>query len=215
MDTNKKDEIETEVDKIFDEIISKNKSKSQILTDNKLNEINRDKIPLIQYIITSEEIEELEKNKIIINNNFSPEIANSESQISLKTPLEKIFYAILWKTGSLSYSNSLIEGIKAKDNEELPEKRIVFHQFGRFLTNINEPIIDQHVLRCFLIHKNGCKDEYFEKDLVKNHKDEAKEYIKWVKQIISNHETNLNKFEIDEILFLLGKDIKKKHKTNK
>lgn len=103
-------------------------------------------------------------NKISIVDNTDAH--TSEPKIILKTSLEKLFFTLIWKNGLLNRFSSIIDGIKDPNNttnksdddgsetEYLePNNGIVFTQFGRYLSNKKQPIIDQHVLRYYYLIK--------------------------------------------------------------
>lgn len=96
--------------------------------------------------------------------------------IVLKTPLEKLFFALIWKNQQFSRFSSIVEGIKdplnelkeknkdKKQNEENTgsieaDNAVVFRQFGRYLANTKQPIIDQHVLRFYFLLVELNKDK--------------------------------------------------------
>ena len=132
-------------------------------------------------------------------------IENSKDFLNPKTELEKFFYAVLWKQGDLIKLQNIIDGINKKD----VKKGFVFHQFGKFLSSETEPIIDQHTLRSFAYFKN--KTEYYSiTELTIKHKDFITEYKKFIQDSLKKIEGNNNEilFEIDRILFILGRYIK-------
>ena len=134
-------------------------------------------------------------------------IENSKDFLNPKTELEKFFYAVLWKQGDLIKLQNIIDGINKKD----VKKGFVFHQFGKFLSSETEPIIDQHTLRSFAYFKN--KTEYYSiTELTIKHKDFITEYKKFIQDSLKKIEGNKNEilFEIDRVLFILGRFLKEK-----
>ena len=122
-----------------------------------------------------------------------------------KTELEKFFYAILWKQGDLIKLQNIIDGINKKD----VKKGFVFHQFGKFLSSDNEPIIDQHTLRSFAYYKH--KTEYYSiTEITIKHLDFITEYKNFIQKLLQKIDGDKNEilFEIDRILFIFGRHIK-------
>lgn len=132
-------------------------------------------------------------------------IENSKDFLNPKTELEKFFYAILWKQGDLIKLQNIIDGINKKD----VKKGFVFHQFGKFLSSDNEPIIDQHTLRSFAYYKH--KTEYYSiTEITIKHLDFITEYKNFIQKLLQKIEGDKNEilFEIDRILFIFGRHIK-------
>jgi len=132
-------------------------------------------------------------------------IENSKDFLNPKTELEKFFYAVLWKQGDLIKLQNIIDGINKKD----VKKGFVFHQFGKFLSSDNEPIIDQHTLRSFAYYKH--KTEYYSiTEITIKHLDFITEYKNFIQKILQKIEGDKNEilFEIDRILFIFGRHIK-------
>lgn len=132
-------------------------------------------------------------------------IENSKDFLNPKTELEKFFYAVLWKQGDLIKLQNIIDGINKKD----VKKGFVFHQFGKFLSSDNEPIIDQHTLRSFAYYKH--KTEYYSiTEITIKHLDFITEYKNFIQKTLQKIEGDKNQilFEIDRILFIFGRYIK-------
>ena len=160
------------------------------------------KYPMIDFEINFED-DEIIFSKIVNEENF---------QEDLKTPLEKLFYSIVWKQGDLTKIKHILKGIK----NESPENAFVFHQFGKFLNDKKQPIIDQHVLRAFDYYK---KDFEFQKisEVSKKHENLIREYKNWILETFKTQEIYDYKFllyKVDRILFLLGKFISIKNKKS-
>lgn len=217
-------DIKNKVDNVFKRLESQidTDSKGTIIKDSNLKkyiiedfdlgdyEINREKYPTILYNVSSEEIAELQKNGFLDNQNkFTKKLSENLNQMD---PITKLLYAMVWKNGDLGKERTIVEGILAT-SDDLPEQGIVFHQFGKFLKDHKEPIIDQHVMRCFLIKNANANaeqeiEEYLQITTVtKKHIDIIKKYKEWVKEIVKNKKYSAN--DIDEILFALGKMIKR------
>ena len=132
-------------------------------------------------------------------------IENSKDFLNPKTELEKFFYAVLWKQGDLIKLQNIIDGINKKD----VKKGFVFHQFGKFLSSDNEPIIDQHTLRSFAYYKH--KTEYYSiTEITIKHLDFITEYKNFIQKLLQKIDGDKNEilFEIDRILFIFGRHIK-------
>jgi hypothetical protein len=125
----------------------------------------------------------------------------------MKTPVEKLLYAFLWKQGDLSKVRHIIEGITGSTLLKDKRSGMVFHQFGKHLSDNEEPIIDINVLRAFAVYtdtqggltKSGISQSPEGAKLV-----EA--YIQWFKKVANTPE---RRFMIDRIMFAIGKHIKK------
>ncbi len=176
--------------------------------------IDRKKIPKIKFTITSKDIEELKSDGLLVEKDggtfFSPFIANAEFPVGKKVdPLIRLMYAVLWKNGDLLKVSRIISGI-TKTPADLNPQGFVFQQFGKFLADPGEPIIDQHVMRVFKIYKTWQTNHdvdlepFFKKGMTNS---DANAYIAWVKDIV--HNKNASRDDIDEILFALGKAAKK------
>jgi hypothetical protein len=126
-----------------------------------------------------------EKTKRKINSSLSILDKNSnEEGLVLKTPLEKIFFAILWKNAQLSRMRSIIAGLKSnidieshaideENNTKDADPPVVFMQFGKYLKDKNEPIIDQHVFRFYTLLRSTQK-KFKDIDGLKNVMNEVK-----------------------------------------
>lgn len=158
------------------------------------------KYPRIKFDVTPAEIAFLtEKNEIGMD--------------KLTTPLEKLMYAVLWKQGDLPKVKHIIDGIisTASNDYNEPKTALVFHQFGRFLADKKEAIIDQHVLRAFAIYKANTdeKAKWYLENGEKNPKDIIQKYQTWLnKNRFSNDSDKM--FLIDRLLMVIGKSCKNK-----
>lgn len=178
----------------------------QILSDNGVKQLNEN-YSQIGFEISAADIAELREEKLINDNN---DVMFVEDYQNLK-PLEKLLYAVCWKNNDLKKIRHIINGITS-EAEDLPSQAIVFHQFGKYLKKQGEPIIDQHVLRAFCLHKEHRKEEWFMTDTItKNHHTDIKEYCDWFKRICKKYaEINNFDFELDAILMSVGKAVKQK-----
>lgn len=127
----------------------------EILRQNKLSDVN---YPAIKFHISVEKIQELKSlgwlNK---DNTFSADLTSTALD-----PIAKLLYAIAWKNGDLQKVKHIVEGILDCEVEDKIEREegVVFYQFGRYLSKTpGEPIIDQHVLRAFAIHRTKDLEE--------------------------------------------------------
>jgi hypothetical protein len=122
------------------------------------------------------------------------------------TPLEKFFYAVLWKDGKLDKIELIIKGISdgLKNNHE-SHSNVVYYYFGKHLTNrIKEPLVDQHTMRAWCLIQDNKKD-------IKNSADitdcDAKNYRSWFLKICRSEKRKSYKDMrlIDSLFFALGK----------
>ncbi len=172
-----------------------------------------DKYPKIGFQITANDIKDLEQQNILRGVDFK-----ELNQEGLKTPLEKLLYAVLWKQGDLVKLKHIIEGIKSTEKSDFDKKEaLVFFQFGKFLGSENEPIIDQHVLRAFGIFKTEDEhkiEEYRKMELIEfKHKSLIEDYKQWLNKLPLNKNQDAL-FKIDRILMSIGKKIKYRNKKN-
>ncbi|MFN4233872.1 MAG: hypothetical protein ACK4IK_03600 [Bacteroidia bacterium] len=150
--------------------------------------------------------------------------------------LEKLFFSVLWKNNQISRFELLIKGLnnydnKEKNREEDYESVKVFEQFGKHLRVPESiPIVDQHVLRAFWLHKlikdneitniddiqKNLNDNILAFDAITNPTSKKKkeifdevfkEYLKWFESLEIN--SNQHNRLIDKTLFVLGKTIYK------
>jgi len=185
------------LDEFFNDL-TLSKSKEDLLNlfiKFNINRRNRDKYPDLEINISLEEIKKLEENSIITNENNLNVLLAKKTDL---TTLEKLLYAVVWKNGDLIKIKHIISGIYG--NAGTTGK--VFNQFGRFLSNKDELIIDQHVLRAFIYFKD--------KEIIKNINNKhfdlfTNDYKNW---IYKNDVYKNNKNIIDELLFEVGKKIK-------
>lgn len=126
------------------------------------------------------------------------------------TSWEKIFYAILWKDGKLESIKRIIEGVEAalEDTKELPTSAVVYHYFGRHLTNrLQEPLLDQHSVRAYRLIENHDQSKIQEiRQAGAPIAKEAEDYRAWFTNILNSE--NVTTYEdsraLDSFLFALG-----------
>lgn len=132
------------------------------------------------------------------------------------TPLEKLFYAVLWKNGDLLKLPHLVNGIIDEPNNT---QAITFHRFGKFLAQPEEnPIIDQHVIRAYkLVTTKDPIDDVLLKVIGKSgllsskDSDTCNNYIAWVKDQheACPHEDRIHLFQVvDDVMFAFGRMIR-------
>jgi hypothetical protein len=126
------------------------------------------------------------------------------------TSWEKIFYAILWKDGKLESIKRIIEGVEAalKNITELPSSAVVYHYFGRHLTNrLKEPLLDQHSVRAYRLIENQDQSRIQEirYSAIPTAKD-AENYRTWFRSILNSEKitTYEDSRVLDSFLFSLG-----------
>lgn len=162
--------------------------KNNIFSVYNLQAIDREKVPEIKFSISRDEIKDLTSEGLLKLENdrytFTSKIADDSSE---RTTLEKLLYAIIWKQMDLGKEARIIDGIMGN---ELPKRTYVFHQFGKFLNDHSEPIIDRNVLKCFKIYTGSENPD---------------DYINWVKSIVKKGVFTAT--DIDEILLQLGRSL--------
>ena len=167
-------------------------------------EKKKKKYPDLNFEFSQKEIEEFSESDLVDN-----QYNIDGNKIDNNNTLAKILYAYIWKQGGHEKIHHIIEGL---NNVELENKRsaFVFTQFGRSLRNINEPIIDQHVIRAFKFYKTEYKDFKFN-SIKKGQLDLVDEYKEWLRK--KTEQINGNPMEIiskiDDILFCIGRELKK------
>jgi len=160
----------------------------------------KNKYPELEFIISKDEIETLKnEGKITNDNKLEPMLAKNGI---LTTTLEKLLYSIIWKNGGLGKESHIISGVLGLNGKS----GIVYNQFGKYLSDKNEIIIDRHVMRAYILCKKGDKRDNIKNNDYNEYLDEYKEWIE-KKDIFNN-----NKRLIDELLFQLDKKIGKKRK---
>lgn len=166
--------------------------------------------PSLRFNISKKEIKYLVNSKLLSKDFYlSNEIAYKKSTDTLT----KILYSVVWKRQDLKKIRNIIQGILGKKNEG---NSVVFYQFGKHLNKpSSEPIIDQNVIRAFLLYKSINKKEKIFKELRKkntvNDKDKVTidKYKKWIIKSVPKNQKTKNGIEtIDKLLFILGQLVK-------
>lgn len=174
---------------------------------------NETTYPKIDFSISKKEIEGLKSANILEEDHyFSKDISSR-----IKDPLTKLLFATVWKNGDLQKIKHIIQGIVDQGSEKSEqESALVFYQFGKHLTKQpGEPIVDQHVIRAFAVY--NCKEGQDPTSILKistlnkNHIEHIVEYKKWLISDKIQGELKSDPdycYEIDKVLFTLGKAIK-------
>jgi hypothetical protein len=137
------------------------------------------------------------------------------------TPLEKLFFAQLWKDGKLRSSGRIVEGVGhgVKQNNTKVSDAIVYHFFGRHLVDpVANPIMDQHSYRAYKLIENQHADIVQIRKIEKvPSEEEATAYCKWfcailnAEKIVTYQDTRI----IDSYLFALGKYAKMRKRDDR
>jgi hypothetical protein len=134
--------------------------------------------------------------------------------LTSKSDFEKTLLAYIWKQGDFNKFENFLKSFSQPELDAKKKRGHVFHQFANHLSNPNEPIIDQHVLRAFkalmLIDSNPVSYEKFEKirrfkDVTNKEINIIRDYKGWSNRIV---EKGFNSKILDDHLFVLGKRIK-------
>lgn len=165
--------------------------------------IDQAKYPRINFTISAEDINfliasgKVNQDYFTLSDNFMPE-----------TLMEKLLYSLIWKQGDVEKISKIIQGINNAPNDS---DSIVFYYFGKHLANKRNPIIDQHVIRAFKCHEKGISYANLKALSQKHNKDDVYRYLSWIKEVALKF-TDIEDciYEIDRILFALGKTIKVK-----
>lgn len=172
-----------------------------------------DQFPKIEFDIKPDEIRVLIDNKIIDKElNFSNDITSK-----LTDTLTKLLYATAWKNGDLKKIKHIIKGIlDHEDVNDNQEEALVFYQFGKYLTKtLEQPIIDQHVIRAFGIYKATDNKDITDlrklQTLNKKQRDLISAYKIWLTSEGISKELRQEMdytYYIDKLLYATGKTIK-------
>lgn len=179
-----------------------------------VNRLDRKDYPELRLSINSDEISTLIADGLLTDEGeFQPRI--SARPLS---PLEKLLYSVVWKNGDLAKVKHIVEGVRGVHADTVRKNGPgqVFHQFGRHLADKREPIMDQHVLRGFLLWRADRNDEkkmdaIRRITLLNNQVSGINDYKNWLKT--ERFDPNLKEsadylMHIDSTLFALGKTIK-------
>ena len=202
------------------EIIMQARSSEELLNfieaDSLLNKnrLDREEYPELKLFISPEEITALKASGVLTETGrFDARLSSTKM-----SSLEKLLYAMAWKNGDLRKITHIVDGIHSAGSST-PRKNgagQVFHQFGRHLADRKEPIIDQHVLRGFMLWRHsGADDKQVNKirrmNLLDRHGVDINEYKNWLKTASLTKELRQESdhvMNIDSVLFALGKTVK-------
>lgn len=169
--------------------------------------------PQLKLSITLDDINTLKRAKFLEEDGSLS--LNCANENILKTPLEKFLFSVLWKNGDLGKEKHITDGIIGnRDNVRVTdEKGLVFYYFGKHLNQKINPIIDQHVIRAFMLYKNGnkenCEKILSKKTVSAKDKEICLEYINWQKDRLDKKaDPEMFSYHLDRLLFGLGKSIK-------
>lgn len=176
-----------------------------ILRKNKFDQL---KYPYLHIKISMDDIDQLKKSNILSAENTILPITDFSDLSSL----EKLLYSVVWKNGDLGKEKHIVEGVLASEEEhgDLSKKSgLVFYQYGKHLAKREEPIVDQHTIRAFLLFQNlestdSEISDIREKSTLKN--EELCSFRSWIKSLEIGGVDN--QFYLDKVLFSLGKAIK-------
>ena len=178
------------------------------------NRMKSDTYPQLKFKIDKDDIDTLIEKELIDENTFA---FKNDITEKLKDPLAKLLFATVWKRGDLKKVKHIIKGVTESNNNTIEQDdALVFYQFGRYLTKDHgQPIIDQHVIRAFIVYKSEDTNKLemlrkFE-TIKKSDKDVITEYKNWLKGDLLSENLKKNPdytYHIDKLLFATGKTIK-------
>jgi len=178
----------------------------QIGLDKEITQFH-EKYPPLKFTIKKANIACLKKEGILDDRN------RLDTDNFVGTPLERLLVAALWKNGDINKIQHIVDGILQADGFRTNHS-LIFKQFGQSLTNILEPIVDQHVLRAFEIKSlkiysedavNSLRKKSIYKISDKVHLDAYREWFKKILEQISPGEQAEFKNRLDKVLFIKGK----------
>lgn len=169
-----------------------------------------DKYPKFDFTLTPGDIKHLQDSEVITSfNTLNPVKFPAD-------PLAKLLVAVLWKNGDILKVQHIIDGIIGEPGDR-SDHSLIFKQYGASLANIEEPIVDQHVLRAFEIY---CLVSYSEQAVEKSRgkslfksvdRPLLNKYRTWFTHLLSNvplAERDRFGNTIDKIIFIHGKAVK-------
>lgn len=197
-------------DKALEDIVNNN----PLLKQNKMSEKT---YPPIRFFVSLSEIEDLQRTGVLDREGRLTSALNGESM----SALEKLLFAIVWKNGDLGKERHIVKGIQLANGVPtggIQDRGLVFSQFGKYLSDRNHPIIDQHVMRSFSLYKkcgDAASDEISKirrkSSFVKEDKVMISAYEEWLESDelqLSLRQLSGYKFYIDKVLFALGRHLK-------
>ena len=181
-----------------------------------LNKMSEKTYPPITYKLDARELSDLEEGGYLENDGrFVCDLSSK-----LKGPLEKLLYAIIWKNSDLGKERHIVSGVKAASGQttdkdaEYPDDGMVFYAFGKYLANRKYPIIDQHVIRAYLLRNAETDDVKKTRKMGtvgKKNKAAIREYEEWLESEDLHKDLKSiegYRFHIDKVLFALGRAVK-------
>ena len=192
----------------------------KIINNEQFNKKRMDegKYPKLNLTLSEDDVKYLEDNKYITTEGkLVADISNRDDL----TPLEKLLYSMSWKQGDLLKEQHIVNGVKSISQKHNYNngQALVFYQFGRYLTKTNaEPIIDQHVMRAYMLHKCEnvndkeiseirAKDKLYKTDI-----ENINKYKGWLLSDEIHKDLKENDdyiYYVDMLLFAVGRLIKK------
>jgi len=172
--------------------------------------MKKEDYPKIHFAIDPAKIAELKAAEIILEDGSLHELISEK----ITDPLTMLLYSLSWKNGDLKKVKHIVKGILDHETEdEKKDDGLTFYQFGKYLTKSKgQPIIDQHVIRAFCIHKFPDDVEIWRKTSVlnKSHKDKIIKYKNWLSTELQPELMNESEYgyHIDKVLFATGRAIK-------
>lgn len=131
------------------------------------------------------------------------------------TPLEKLLYAFLWKRGELAKFQLFLQGLT--NSPIRSQDRIVLFEFAKYLTGVNDYILDQHTLRCFALaiaEDQASIEKALKLETITGNKLEScvQSYKNFFDELKRSLGENQGKedflYEVDRVLFAAGKCLK-------
>lgn len=138
----------------------------------------------------------------------TPVPAAAKAHAALKSPLEKLLYALAWKKSDVHKLQKIISGVDHayRGVTAFPKTGVVFYQFGRHLASPREePIVDQHTIRAFTILTHMGTSESWVSDRMKDGLTiyDVLQYRAWIGPLAGAAGKNLRL--LDQVMFFLGK----------
>jgi len=174
----------------------------------KKNRFDPSKYPDLKISLTVDDIANLKKSGILSGENKILPVKETSSH----TALEKLLYSVLWKNGDLGKEVHIVEGVLSTEegkDDSSKENGLVFYQYGKHLAKREEPIVDQHTIRAFLLFKNLNSSDSVVTIIRKKGTLEREDLLAFKEWIALRTNGGVEQqFHIDKVLFALGKSIK-------
>ena len=182
----------------------------------------QDKFPRLYFRLSANDVNELKKMEILTDDyRISKKLAEGRLSNGMQlSALEKLLYAILWKNGDLGKEKHLLDGVT--EIKTIRGPGIVFNNFGAFLSGRVPYILDQHTVRSFAVYaavaEGVSKARNIEILKIENqwHKELIHGYEEFYGSLDQRnfHDRDTFFYEVDRLLFGLGKLIKTKSRNN-